>query len=172
MGATLGAFSDRQSSPGERTHLSGPWKLRGMNVGKSVICPGRHPSSLWKGPLGWNPGLTTACLPAGYVAPSRIVWEHTRGRYSCMQCDFSTASRPTMTLHLQDHRPSTLTDLAPGSLRADTRAGKAEECLSMEPEARGEAQAQLPPPQLHTEPIPFAPVVAPLSEGELPVFSQ
>lgn len=77
-----------------------------------------------------------------------------------------------MTLHLQDHRPSTLTDLAPGSLRADTWAGKAEECLSMEPEARGEAQAQLPPPQLHTEPIPSAPVVSPLSEGELPVFSQ
>ncbi|XP_038197855.1 zinc finger protein 414 isoform X1 [Arvicola amphibius] len=55
--------------------------------------------------------------PSGYVAPSHIVWEHTRGCYSCMQCDFSTASRPTMTLHLQYHRPSTPTDLAPGSCR-------------------------------------------------------
>ncbi|KAL1765660.1 PML-RARA-regulated adapter molecule 1 [Sigmodon hispidus] len=59
--------------------------------------------------------------PSGYSAPSRIVWEHTRGRYSCMQCDFSTASRPAMTLHLQDHRPGAPTALAPGSLRADTR---------------------------------------------------
>ncbi|XP_075833880.1 PML-RARA-regulated adapter molecule 1 [Microtus pennsylvanicus] len=137
MGVKLGAFSDWQSSPGERTQLPGPWKLRGTNIGKSLICPGRHPPSLWKGPLGWNPGLTTACLPAclpaGYLAPSRIVWEHTHGRYSCMQCDFSTASRPTMTLHLQDHRPNTPTDLAPGSLRAGARAGKAE---AMKPEAR------------------------------------
>ncbi|XP_045146235.1 zinc finger protein 414 [Echinops telfairi] len=44
--------------------------------------------------------------PAGHAAPSRIVWEHTRGRYSCMQCAFSTASRPAMTLHLEDHRPA------------------------------------------------------------------
>ncbi|XP_012646281.1 zinc finger protein 414 isoform X2 [Microcebus murinus] len=43
--------------------------------------------------------------PSGHAAPSRIVWEHTRGRYSCMQCAFSTASRPAMTLHLEDHRP-------------------------------------------------------------------
>ncbi|KAM7143561.1 uncharacterized protein WM277_014801 isoform 3-T8 [Molossus nigricans] len=46
--------------------------------------------------------------PSGHAAPSRIVWEHTRGRYSCMQCAFSTASRPAMTLHLEDHRPIAL----------------------------------------------------------------
>lgn len=112
-------------------------------------------------------------LPASrYVAPSRIVWEHTRGCYLCTQCDFSMASWPTMTLHLQDHRPNTPTDLVPGSLRADARAGKAEECFSMKPEARGEAQAQRPPPQHHTDPISFAPAVSQLSEGERPIFSQ
>ncbi|NXA14531.1 ZN414 protein, partial [Sapayoa aenigma] len=35
---------------------------------------------------------------------SRIVWEHTRGRYSCTQCPFSAASREDMTLHIEDHR--------------------------------------------------------------------
>ncbi|NWR07035.1 ZN414 protein, partial [Paradoxornis webbianus] len=35
---------------------------------------------------------------------SRIVWEHTRGRYSCTQCPFSAASREEMTLHIEDHR--------------------------------------------------------------------
>ncbi|XP_027273851.1 zinc finger protein 414 isoform X4 [Cricetulus griseus] len=97
--------------------------------------------------------------PSGYAAPSRIVWEHTRGRYSCMQCDFSTASRPAITLHLQDHRPGASAALAPGSLPADTLAGKAEECSGMEPEARGEAWAQCPLPQLHTNPTQFAPGV-------------
>ncbi|XP_006990927.3 zinc finger protein 414 [Peromyscus maniculatus bairdii] len=110
--------------------------------------------------------------PSGYVAPSCIVWEHTRGRYSCMQCDFSTASRPAMTLHLQDHRPGAPTAPAPGSLHAKIQASKAEECSGMELEARGEAQAQLPPPQLHKNPTSFAPGVSQLSEGERPIFSQ
>ncbi|XP_055473850.1 zinc finger protein 414 isoform X1 [Psammomys obesus] len=109
--------------------------------------------------------------PSGFAAPSRIVWEHTRGRYSCMQCDFSTASRPTMTLHLQDHRPGAPTSLVPGFLRANIRAGKAEKCSGMELEARDEAQAQ-PPTQLHKDPTPFAPGLSQLSEGENPLFSQ
>lgn len=58
---------------------------------------------------GLGSGLPGSRLPAGHAALSRILWEHTRGRYSCMQCTFSTASRPTMTLHLEDHR-----SIAPG----------------------------------------------------------
>ncbi|XP_069352514.1 zinc finger protein 414 [Eulemur rufifrons] len=82
--------------------------------------------------------------PSGHAAPSRIVWEHTRGRYSCMQCAFSTASRPAMTLHLEDHRPGAPATPAPPPPRPDTPA----------------------------EPAPLAPKVSPLlSEGELPVFS-
>ncbi|NWI13973.1 ZN414 protein, partial [Crypturellus soui] len=34
----------------------------------------------------------------------RIVWEHTRGRYTCTQCPYSTASRDEMTLHIEEHR--------------------------------------------------------------------
>ncbi|XP_008985402.1 zinc finger protein 414 isoform X1 [Callithrix jacchus] len=84
--------------------------------------------------------------PSGHAAPSRIVWEHTRGRYSCMQCAFSTASRPAMTLHLEDHRPGTPAAPAPGPPRPDAPAA---------------------------DPAPLAPKVSPLlSEGELPVFSQ
>ncbi|XP_003793710.1 zinc finger protein 414 [Otolemur garnettii] len=81
--------------------------------------------------------------PSGHAAPSRIVWEHTRGRYSCMQCAFSTASRPAMTQHLEDHRPGVPAARASGSPRPDAPA----------------------------DPTPLAPKVSPLlSEGELPVF--
>ncbi|XP_063003412.1 uncharacterized protein LOC134413212 [Elgaria multicarinata webbii] len=40
----------------------------------------------------------------GHSSNSRIVWEHTRGRYNCMQCPYSTASREEMTQHTEDHR--------------------------------------------------------------------
>ncbi|XP_058137879.1 zinc finger protein 414 isoform X2 [Dasypus novemcinctus] len=63
-----------------------------------------------------------ADTPSGHAAPSRIVWEHTRGRYSCMQCAFSTASRPAMTLHLEDHRPAAPTASAPGPPRPEAPA--------------------------------------------------
>uniref|UniRef100_A0A8C6ZNT2 Zinc finger protein 414 n=1 Tax=Nothoprocta perdicaria TaxID=30464 RepID=A0A8C6ZNT2_NOTPE len=41
---------------------------------------------------------------AGHASNSRIVWEHTRGRYTCTQCPYSTASRDEMTLHIEEHR--------------------------------------------------------------------
>lgn len=174
MGVKLPSVIGSQTQE-KGSNLPEPWKLRGMDTGKSLTCTGQHPPSLVERSSGVKPrtnrGLP-ACLPAGYVAPSRIVWEHTCGRYSCMQCDFSTASRPAMTLHLQDHRPGAPTALAPGSLHAKTQASKAEECSGMELEARGEAQAQLPPPQLHKNPTSFAPGVSQLSEGERPIFSQ
>ncbi|XP_053075955.1 zinc finger protein 414 isoform X3 [Acinonyx jubatus] len=113
--------------------------------------------------------------PSGHAAPSRIVWEHTRGRYSCMQCAFSTASRPAMTLHLEDHRPIAPAAPAPGQPRPDAPPGKAEERAGGEgggPEARGGAEAQAPPPPPHPDPAPLAPKVSPLlAEGECPVFS-
>ncbi|KFR04866.1 Zinc finger protein 414, partial [Nipponia nippon] len=43
-------------------------------------------------------------LRSDHSSNSRIVWEHTRGRYTCMQCPYSTASREEMTLHIEDHR--------------------------------------------------------------------
>ncbi|NXX76104.1 ZN414 protein, partial [Urocolius indicus] len=39
-----------------------------------------------------------------HSSSSRIVWEHTRGRYSCLQCPFRSASRHDMTLHVEEHR--------------------------------------------------------------------
>ncbi|NXS06495.1 ZN414 protein, partial [Neodrepanis coruscans] len=50
---------------------------------------------------------------------SRIVWEHTRGRYSCTQCPFSAASREEMTLHIEDHRKNP----PPGRLDAEMDFG-------------------------------------------------
>nr|XP_028569974.1 uncharacterized protein LOC114588709 isoform X3 [Podarcis muralis] len=40
----------------------------------------------------------------GHSSNSRIVWEHTRGRYNCLQCSYSTASREEVTQHVEDHR--------------------------------------------------------------------
>ncbi|NXH04202.1 ZN414 protein, partial [Loxia leucoptera] len=61
------------------------------------------------------------CPPvlAGHSSTSRIVWEHTRGRYSCTQCPFSTASREEMTLHIEDHRKNP----PPGRLEAEMDFG-------------------------------------------------
>ncbi|XP_048144008.1 zinc finger protein 414 isoform X2 [Corvus hawaiiensis] len=55
----------------------------------------------------------------GHSSNSRIVWEHTRGRYSCTQCPFSTASRDEMTLHTEDHRKNP----PPGRLEAEMDFG-------------------------------------------------
>ncbi|NXC09787.1 ZN414 protein, partial [Orthonyx spaldingii] len=55
----------------------------------------------------------------GHSSNSRIVWEHTRGRYSCTQCPFSAASREEMTLHIEDHRKNP----PPGRLEAEMDFG-------------------------------------------------
>uniref|UniRef100_A0A8B9UEI3 Zinc finger protein 414 n=1 Tax=Anas zonorhyncha TaxID=75864 RepID=A0A8B9UEI3_9AVES len=69
----------------------------------------------------WKKSQASAVLPslptlAGHASNSRIVWEHTRGRYTCMQCPYSTASREEMTLHIEDHRKNLP---PPGRLDAD-----------------------------------------------------
>uniref|UniRef100_A0A8C5J5Z6 Zinc finger protein 414 n=1 Tax=Junco hyemalis TaxID=40217 RepID=A0A8C5J5Z6_JUNHY len=76
--------------------------------------PGHGPPSVsnavWKKSQGES-GCPPTSPPQGRGRPNawhssagRIVWEHTRGRYSCTQCPFSTASRDEMTLHTEDHR--------------------------------------------------------------------
>ncbi|KFO70279.1 Zinc finger protein 414, partial [Cuculus canorus] len=57
---------------------------------------------------------------AGHSSTSRIVWEHTRGRYTCTQCPYSTASREEMTLHIEDHRKN---PPPPGRLDAEMDFG-------------------------------------------------
>ncbi|NXG48096.1 ZN414 protein, partial [Psilopogon haemacephalus] len=60
-------------------------------------------------PMLWLRSDSSCVLPswptlAGHSSTSRIVWEHTRGRYTCMQCAYSAASRQEMTLHIEEHR--------------------------------------------------------------------
>ncbi|XP_018428887.1 PREDICTED: zinc finger protein 414 [Nanorana parkeri] len=38
----------------------------------------------------------------GQTSNSRIVWEHTRGSYKCMQCSFSTATRNQINKHIEE----------------------------------------------------------------------
>ncbi|NXL39174.1 ZN414 protein, partial [Glaucidium brasilianum] len=76
-------------------------------------------------PMLWLRSDSSAVLPsspvlAGHSSNSRIVWEHTRGRYTCMQCPYSTASREEMTLHIEDHRKNAP---PPGRLDAEMDFG-------------------------------------------------
>ncbi|OPJ86502.1 zinc finger protein 414 [Patagioenas fasciata monilis] len=73
--------------------------------------PGHGPpvsNAVWKKSQGVSVSPLLPCfgsgVTAGHSSNSRIVWEHTRGRYTCMQCPYSTASREEMTLHIEDHR--------------------------------------------------------------------
>ncbi|NXX10699.1 ZN414 protein, partial [Podargus strigoides] len=76
-------------------------------------------------PMLWLRSDSSAVLPsspvlAGHSSNSRIVWEHTRGRYTCMQCPYSSASREEMTLHIEDHRKN---PPPPGRLDTDMDFG-------------------------------------------------
>ncbi|XP_045845703.1 zinc finger protein 414 isoform X3 [Meles meles] len=130
------------AAPGPPASSAAVWKKSQGASGSP-----RRPQGGSDAPSGGNTlGSNGSARPdqPGHAAPSRIVWEHTRGRYSCMQCAFSTASRPAMTLHLEDHRPVAPAAPGPGQPRPDARA----------------------------DPVPLAPKVSPLlSEGECPVFS-
>ncbi|XP_067414029.1 zinc finger protein 414 isoform X2 [Emydura macquarii macquarii] len=63
-------------------------------------------NAVWKKNQGVCVGPLLPCFGSGvtpgHSSNSRIVWEHTRGRYTCMQCPFSSASREEMTLHIED----------------------------------------------------------------------
>ncbi|XP_072547532.1 zinc finger protein 414 [Salminus brasiliensis] len=62
----------------------------------------------------WSPRLGQAVLPSsppgsnavwrknqGQSFSCRILWEHTRGRYSCLQCGHCTLDRKEMTAHIE-----------------------------------------------------------------------
>ncbi|XP_036410298.1 zinc finger protein 414 isoform X2 [Megalops cyprinoides] len=87
--------------------------------------PGAPPSSLPPGPAapGQQQRPIRAVAPISPAPPtplgsnavwkknqgqsfsSRILWEHTRGRYSCLQCGHCTPSRQEMTAHIEgQHR--------------------------------------------------------------------
>ncbi|NWS77427.1 ZN414 protein, partial [Crotophaga sulcirostris] len=99
--------------------------------------PSQHP------PRGEGRAL---CLPpavlAGHSSTSRIVWEHTRGRYTCTQCPYSTASREEMTLHIEDHRKN---PPAPGRLdtEMDFGVGLASFHAKLTPEMENSLYSQL-----------------------------
>ncbi|XP_055514299.1 zinc finger protein 414 [Leucoraja erinacea] len=45
------------------------------------------------------------------TSSSRIVWEHSRGQYSCLQCPYTSGSREEMTLHIQGHNKTVVARL-------------------------------------------------------------
>ncbi|XP_067168825.1 zinc finger protein 414 isoform X2 [Apteryx mantelli] len=81
-------------------------------------------NAVWKKSQGVSVSPLLPCFGSGvtpgHSSNSRIVWEHTRGRYTCMQCPYSTASRDEMTLHIEDHRKN---PPPPGRLEGDMDFG-------------------------------------------------
>uniref|UniRef100_A0A8C8RQ60 Zinc finger protein 414 n=1 Tax=Pelusios castaneus TaxID=367368 RepID=A0A8C8RQ60_9SAUR len=78
----------------------------------------------------------------GHSSNSRIVWEHTRGRYTCMQCPFSSASREEMTLHIEDqHKNPPLAGRLDGEL--DFGVGLASFHAKLTPEMENTLYSQL-----------------------------
>ncbi|XP_067872505.1 zinc finger protein 414 isoform X2 [Heterodontus francisci] len=69
---------------------------------------------------------------AAQSANSRIVWEHTRGRYNCMQCPYSSVSREEMTLHLQEHNKILSSSRLPNEMGMFVNAGDNYSALSMQ----------------------------------------
>ncbi|XP_054031340.1 zinc finger protein 414 isoform X1 [Dryobates pubescens] len=89
------------------------------------FAPGHGVSNaVWKKSQGVSVSPLLPCFGSGvtpgHSSNSRIVWEHTRGRYTCMQCPYSTASRQDMTLHIEDHRKN---PSQPGRLEAEMDFG-------------------------------------------------
>lgn len=103
-------------------------------------------NAVWKKSQGVSVSPLLPCfgsgVTAGHASNSRIVWEHTRGRYTCMQCPYSTASREEMTLHIEDHRKNLP---PPGRLDADMdfRVGLASFHSKLTPEMENSLYSQL-----------------------------
>lgn len=41
--------------------------------------------------------------PLGVTYSKRILWEHTKGRYVCVQCGHTVSNRAQMTQHVSSH---------------------------------------------------------------------
>ncbi|GAA6074947.1 zinc finger protein 414-like isoform X1, partial [Tachysurus ichikawai] len=74
---------------------------------------------------------------------SRILWEHTRGRYSCLQCGHSTPERKEMTAHIEGHHRS------PWAKTNDTGV--------LKPNPLGAHEAPFKPHPLSSHKAPFKP---------------
>ncbi|KAG5276349.1 hypothetical protein AALO_G00130880 [Alosa alosa] len=53
----------------------------------------------------WN-SPSSHTISRGQSFSSRILWEHTRGRYNCLQCGHSTPNRKEMTTHIEGQHKS------------------------------------------------------------------
>ncbi|NXG78690.1 ZN414 protein, partial [Baryphthengus martii] len=124
------------SSPALRTRPRPPRLQRRLEEKPRCECQ-PTPPMLW---LRSDSRLVLA--PTGHSSNSRIVWEHTRGRYTCTQCPYSTASREEMTLHIEDHRKN---PPPPGRLDAemDFGVGLASFHTKLTPEMENSLYSQL-----------------------------
>ncbi|CAH2292422.1 zinc finger 414 isoform X2 [Pelobates cultripes] len=96
-------------------------------------------------PQRLRPFLGNQVLPAsnaiwkknqGHSTNSRILWEHTRDSYNCMQCTFSTESRNQMTKHIEEQHKSPQNRLQ-GEIEYDLEA------LPFSPKAAAEMESSL-----------------------------
>ncbi|XP_073180379.1 zinc finger protein 414 isoform X1 [Lepidochelys kempii] len=103
-------------------------------------------NAVWKKSQGVCVGPRLPCfgsgVTSGHSSNSRIVWEHTRGRYTCMQCPYSSASREEMTLHIEDqHKNPPLPSRLDGEM--DFGVGLASFHSKLPPEMENSLYSQL-----------------------------
>ncbi|XP_047436551.1 zinc finger protein 414 [Mugil cephalus] len=72
-----------------------------QNRSPESVCPaaGSAPRSPPGSPAIWKKSQGMACS-------RRILWEHTRGRYTCVQCGHVVTNRKDMTQHISSHHSS------------------------------------------------------------------
>ncbi|MBN3315576.1 ZN414 protein, partial [Atractosteus spatula] len=101
--APFGAPAPAPAEPGPRAFLSyvppGSLSLPQAAVHQRLRILGPSPPGLPGSNAVWKKNQ-------GQSFNSRIVWEHTRGRYSCLQCQHSTPSRQEMTIHIEEQHKS------------------------------------------------------------------
>lgn len=70
--------------------------------GPPKLTPQTLPTNAWRSGQGPNP-------------EKRVLWQHTRGRYTCLQCGFTVTNRKDMTEHSAVHSDSISTKEEPPS---------------------------------------------------------
>lgn len=97
----LGVWSDANDYRDFLFPLASIMHLSAFFLIKCVCCVCSYANSLWLVSLNVNWSVNNFFNLSGQSFNCRILWEHTRGRYSCLQCGHCTPDRGEMTAHIE-----------------------------------------------------------------------
>ncbi|XP_041751403.2 zinc finger protein 414 isoform X1 [Coregonus clupeaformis] len=90
-------------------YLQSPLEVSGPELQQQQRPPMPAPPALPSSPppqTSTPPGSNARWRKKGQSFNSRILWKHTRGRYSCVQCGHATPNRKEMTAHIKGQHKS------------------------------------------------------------------